>query len=172
MLEAVCVFFFFFVMIRRPPRSTLFPYTTLFRSAGPPREALAPSGLGTETLAHMAPAAFWTASLCPPGRGAGCRCRPRRWLVSPRPGTTGGGKRTQQYEPVRRAPEAIRTAAAPAWPRRPPSCTCRGRAAGRGAAGFWPGMCHIRRGWLCLGWCQRRFLDVYCPPLAAVLPSA
>src|SRR6266403_4524392 len=28
--------FFFFLMIRRPPRSTLFPYTTLFRSA-PPR---------------------------------------------------------------------------------------------------------------------------------------
>src|SRR2546421_4871776 len=26
--------FFFFLMIRRPPRSTLFPYTTLFRSAG------------------------------------------------------------------------------------------------------------------------------------------
>src|SRR3712207_8766544 len=25
--------FFFFLMIRRPPRSTLFPYTTLFRSA-------------------------------------------------------------------------------------------------------------------------------------------
>src|SRR5947209_19326427 len=25
-------FFFFFSMIRRPPRSTLFPYTTLFRS--------------------------------------------------------------------------------------------------------------------------------------------
>src|SRR5690242_21588339 len=25
-------FLFFFVMIRRPPRSTLFPYTTLFRS--------------------------------------------------------------------------------------------------------------------------------------------
>src|SRR2546422_2884670 len=33
---------FFFLMIRRPPRSTLFPYTTLFRSgpAGPAR----PSG--------------------------------------------------------------------------------------------------------------------------------
>src|SRR6267154_5360826 len=29
-----CFFFsFFFLMIRRPPRSTLFPYTTLFRSA-------------------------------------------------------------------------------------------------------------------------------------------
>src|SRR6266852_4695843 len=28
---------FFFLMIRRPPRSTLFPYTTLFRSAPPGR---------------------------------------------------------------------------------------------------------------------------------------
>src|SRR6266516_5990355 len=27
--------FFFFLMIRRPPRSTLFPYTTLFRSPLP-----------------------------------------------------------------------------------------------------------------------------------------
>src|SRR5258706_5090379 len=29
---AHAVSFFFFLMIRRPPRSTLFPYTTLFRS--------------------------------------------------------------------------------------------------------------------------------------------
>src|SRR5579859_8229161 len=29
--------FFFFLMIRRPPRSTLFPYTTLFRSPLPRR---------------------------------------------------------------------------------------------------------------------------------------
>src|SRR6266853_3201710 len=29
----LCIFLcFFFLMIRRPPRSTLFPYTTLFRS--------------------------------------------------------------------------------------------------------------------------------------------
>src|SRR3712207_9421313 len=28
---------FFFLMIRRPPRSTLFPYTTLFRSRRPAR---------------------------------------------------------------------------------------------------------------------------------------
>src|SRR6266446_9612392 len=28
------LFIFFFLMIRRPPRSTLFPYTTLFRSDG------------------------------------------------------------------------------------------------------------------------------------------
>src|SRR5262245_63514439 len=29
---SVLIFLFFFLMIRRPPRSTLFPYTTLFRS--------------------------------------------------------------------------------------------------------------------------------------------
>src|SRR2546429_6169773 len=28
----MCTAIFFFLMIRRPPRSTLFPYTTLFRS--------------------------------------------------------------------------------------------------------------------------------------------
>src|SRR5437899_3862590 len=28
----ISLFSFFFLMIRRPPRSTLFPYTTLFRS--------------------------------------------------------------------------------------------------------------------------------------------
>src|SRR3712207_6988127 len=32
-LPSARCFFFFFLMIRRPPRSTLFPYTTLFRSA-------------------------------------------------------------------------------------------------------------------------------------------
>src|SRR3712207_7391152 len=35
----MCMYFldllFFFLMIRRPPRSTLFPYTTLFRSCDP-----------------------------------------------------------------------------------------------------------------------------------------
>src|SRR2546422_9717437 len=34
----VAIMFFFFLMIRRPPRSTLFPYMTLFRS---PAEAIA-----------------------------------------------------------------------------------------------------------------------------------
>src|SRR5205823_12639036 len=41
--------FFFFLMLRRPPRSTLFPYTTLFRSRA------GPAG----------------------GRGRDCRCRDR-----------------------------------------------------------------------------------------------
>src|SRR2546422_10697370 len=38
--------FFFFLMIRRPPRSTLFPYTTLFRSN------VLPFSLRTERLAQ------------------------------------------------------------------------------------------------------------------------
>src|SRR3712207_6891329 len=35
--------FFFFLMIRRPPRSTLFPYTTLFRSRIASSEARPPA---------------------------------------------------------------------------------------------------------------------------------
>src|SRR2546430_12590960 len=35
------IFLFFFLMIRRPPRSTLFPYTTLFRSNAEPIYAAA-----------------------------------------------------------------------------------------------------------------------------------
>src|SRR6266496_4558873 len=37
-------FFFFFLMIRRPPRSTLFPYTTLFRPRTIPLLPVIPSG--------------------------------------------------------------------------------------------------------------------------------
>src|SRR5215216_7019631 len=39
MLSACFFSFFFFLMIRRPPRSTLFPYTTLFRSGRAGRAA-------------------------------------------------------------------------------------------------------------------------------------
>src|SRR3712207_7578003 len=41
----MCLFFLmiFFLMIRRPPRSTLFPYTTLFRSGSRARAAPAPN---------------------------------------------------------------------------------------------------------------------------------
>src|SRR5256885_7090607 len=35
------VYYFFFLMIRRPPRSTLFPYTTLFRSVPLPPSVVA-----------------------------------------------------------------------------------------------------------------------------------
>src|SRR5438034_3254250 len=52
---------FFFLMIRRPPRSTLFPYTTLFRSRrlaagvehGPPVDR-AQRGSATETPGEIA----------------------------------------------------------------------------------------------------------------------
>src|SRR3989454_5569388 len=36
---SLTLLFFFFLMIRRPPRSTLFPYTTLFRSHRSPSHA-------------------------------------------------------------------------------------------------------------------------------------
>src|SRR5579862_9981227 len=50
----LCFFcFFFFLMIRRPPRSTLFPYTTLFRSGRAPRRHPARSGLRLE-IRHSA----------------------------------------------------------------------------------------------------------------------
>src|SRR3712207_8660783 len=40
---------FFFLMIRRPPRSTLFPYTTLFRSHLHPRA----EGQGAVRCSHL-----------------------------------------------------------------------------------------------------------------------
>src|SRR5437016_10785042 len=48
-------------MIRRPPRSTLFPYTTLFRSAGDDPDVVAP--------------ALRAAAAAGPGRGSLRRCR-------------------------------------------------------------------------------------------------
>src|SRR5436190_7615989 len=38
---------FFFLVIRRPPRSTLFPYTTLFRSMRRTRSSTSPRGPNT-----------------------------------------------------------------------------------------------------------------------------
>src|SRR2546426_1175507 len=49
-------FLFFFLMIRRPPRSTLFPYTTLFRSVVLGEERDAPHArLAIEALVHVHP---------------------------------------------------------------------------------------------------------------------
>src|SRR3712207_1036006 len=44
---------FFFLMIRRPPRSTLFPYTTLFRSADLPAEGGPAQAQARERAAHL-----------------------------------------------------------------------------------------------------------------------
>src|SRR6266542_6997076 len=58
---------FFFLMIRRPPRSTLFPYTTLFRSSP------ACSGRAIDDgLAPGRPAGRRGAGLPVPDRLAGC----------------------------------------------------------------------------------------------------
>src|SRR3712207_7067766 len=60
---------FFFLMIRRPPRSTLFPYTTLFRSAGARsvRSATSPS------TTRRAPVTRRTCGAGAKGSGAGER---------------------------------------------------------------------------------------------------
>src|SRR2546430_14958255 len=52
-----CLFpwFFFFLMIRRPPRSTLFPYTTLFRS----REKRTQAGTNTNPGEHRGLPPWW-----------------------------------------------------------------------------------------------------------------
>src|SRR2546425_7741266 len=59
---------FFFLMIRRPPRSTLFPYTTLFRSPGAQARALRRGPRGQTRRAVGAR----------PDRGRGRRMRVRR----------------------------------------------------------------------------------------------
>src|SRR6266511_5663308 len=45
LVHFILFFSFFFLMIRRPPRSTLFPYTTLFRSADQERHGLLHHGV-------------------------------------------------------------------------------------------------------------------------------
>src|SRR2546422_9523781 len=84
---------FFFLMIRRPPRSTLFPYTTLFRSRLRRRHP-APECLHHGHRADRVP------QLCPqrrvlPGRGRGVSVRAARRRPG-RPaqvGRDGGGRR-------------------------------------------------------------------------------
>src|SRR3712207_8303481 len=71
---------FFFLMIRRPPRSTLFPYTTLFRSIpvklqlgvaitwsiGAPSSGGRNVGQVPTAAASRARAASWQSPSCPP----------------------------------------------------------------------------------------------------------
>src|SRR5690348_18314789 len=45
-MSDTCTLFLFYLMIRQPPRSTLFPYTTLFRSRRRPHEPSARWGRG------------------------------------------------------------------------------------------------------------------------------
>src|SRR2546427_10947767 len=66
MLPALDVFFFF-LMIRRPPRSTLFPYTTLFRSVVAPAAAWCWLYGGVRALDLAAAAGLAAALLLPLG---------------------------------------------------------------------------------------------------------
>src|SRR2546422_7413369 len=66
-MASYLISFFFFLMIRRPPRSTLFPYTTLFRSGD--------SADGRQPATGSAPAAG----------GAGIDA-PRAMKIEQRPG--------------------------------------------------------------------------------------
>src|SRR3989442_15208858 len=81
--------FFFFLMIRRPPRSTLFPYTTLFRSphvratcGSPPRyrpdppAASAPRGGRGASLSGRGVLVERLESEAPGGPGCAGRQRP------------------------------------------------------------------------------------------------
>src|SRR5256885_16702268 len=92
------ILLFFFLMIRRPPRSTLFPYTTLFRSSGvsccgwprcsPPRESTAtasPEGCSHDRAPRVAgPAGDQLGAVREPGGEAGARRRTRRRSGQPR----------------------------------------------------------------------------------------
>src|SRR5437588_6532705 len=62
----MCVLFFFLI-IRRPPRSTLFPYTTLFRSDGHRFSRAAPHRGARRPRLHREPATRG-------GRLGGARC--------------------------------------------------------------------------------------------------
>src|SRR5258708_28903299 len=67
--------FFFFLMIRRPPRSTLFPYTTLFRSRLRVRVPAVRDRAGVRRDGHHQPE---------PDRGAGPHARVGRRSNAPR----------------------------------------------------------------------------------------
>src|SRR3712207_7590358 len=56
------MFLFFFLMIRRPPRSTLFPYTTLFRSFATAVRtfSIRCAPLGDHRICWLAPIRRWS----------------------------------------------------------------------------------------------------------------
>src|SRR6266540_3225481 len=104
--------FFFFLMIRRPPRSTLFPYTTLFQAParGPGAAPGALPGAGTGAL-RAGLAGARAGVLLAPGRP---EQRPRQHLrLLRRPGPRGGDRPPGPGRGARRAP----VEPAGRWPR-------------------------------------------------------
>src|SRR2546430_15261444 len=85
----MCVYiFFFFLMIRRPPRSTLFPYTTLFRSV-----CVHPSCASSPQQWHRSESGLWARLRTAirwslhhprgPRSGPGCSVPVRHHLIGP-----------------------------------------------------------------------------------------
>src|SRR2546422_3860205 len=85
-------------MIRRPPRSTLFPYTTLSRSRAPPAALFRPGPRrlpAERSLGRSLQDPTGDRGVCPPAPGAGATHRPGggRAHGSARPARRGGGDR-------------------------------------------------------------------------------
>src|SRR3712207_8068357 len=76
---------FFFLMIRRPPRSTLFPYTTLFRSSLPAHPARRGARSAARGRARGA------------GRDEARRHRPRRRARDRPTGARGERERSEEH---------------------------------------------------------------------------
>src|SRR5713101_9198742 len=91
---SICLFFF--LMIRRPPRSTLFPYTTLFRSraAGARRRRPPRPGRPGSGRASSAPATARSAEWPRPRRGAVPAPPARRGRAGPPSPAAGGSPRS------------------------------------------------------------------------------
>src|SRR2546428_14190898 len=105
---------FFFLMIRRPPRSTLFPYTTLFRS----RALRRPLGRRAPGPARGARAARF------PWRRGGAR----PGAAAPRPPAAGAAEALQPGDAPRGAPRPARGGGRPAPGRRQRATARRWRA--------------------------------------------
>ena len=83
--NVVIVVVCFFLMIRRPPRSTLFPYTTLFRSwlCGVPRAGSPTEALQTGRFPSLWPVHWWwrrRLSICENWSGITCNTNLCGWM--------------------------------------------------------------------------------------------
>src|SRR5256885_1963492 len=110
---------FFFLMIRRPPRSTLFPYTTLFRSKVQEGQTVPVQTLvavietekGAAVAAPPAPAPSKPAPAAPPPPASPAPDRPRPPLTAP-VGKGGDGTETAEERLRRRSTPLVRKIAA------------------------------------------------------------
>src|SRR5256886_8776412 len=87
MAHHIQYFCFFFLMIRRPPRSTLFPYTTLFRSFPLRRSARARTSRQGSPSSGRAGAAIPTTSSAPLAQTSATRASARRFACTDRKST-------------------------------------------------------------------------------------